>query len=54
MSRTIKNSILYRYNIGLYSDEKVGGYYNRYAQAMTDTMCKFILESPSFSIPMEK
>lgn len=39
MSKTIKNSTLYRFNIGAYSDDKAGGYYNRYCKSISNIVC---------------
>jgi hypothetical protein len=50
MSRTIKNSTLYRFNIGPYNDEKSEGFYNKYCRSMSNIICQFISETPNYTL----
>ena len=54
MSKVIKNSLLYRFNVGVYKDEKAGGYYDRYSKAMSERICQFMAKSINIEINIQK
>ena len=43
MSKVIKNCNLYKLNIGPYTGEKAGGYYDMYADTISSLISEFIL-----------
>lgn len=42
MSKVIKNSLLYKFNIGHYTNEKGAGYYDWYYEEVSEKIIKFI------------
>ena len=42
MSKVIKNSLLYKLNIGPYTTEKAGGYYDNYAEELQKIVAGYI------------
>ena len=42
MSKVIKNSLLYKLNIGPYTNEKAGGYYDSYAEELQKIVAGYI------------
>lgn len=42
MAKLIKNSRLHRYNVGPYTNEKAGGYYDAYSETMAGITVNFI------------
>ena len=47
MAKTIKNSTLYKFNIGPYTTEKTAGYYDRYYEEVCDKIVDFVEEKSS-------
>jgi len=45
MSKIIKNSKLYKFNVGPYTNEKAGGYYDNYSETMSKIVSAFIMEN---------
>lgn len=45
MAKVIKSSKLYRFNISSVEYNQVGGYYDTYAETMTNIMVEFIKEN---------
>ena len=45
MAKVIRNSKLYRFNIGPYTNEKAGGYYDAYSEELQSIVAGFIDEN---------
>lgn len=53
MAKTISSATLYRYNIGPYTNEKAGGYYDMYSEALANNIASFISQLNSYAAKPE-